>query len=79
MLDENYELKTPYTAMAKLHVTEACKSIVDTALQCHGGYGVLADYEIERMYRDLRILRIVEGTSEIMKLIIARGIFESKF
>ena len=54
----------------------ACFKIVDEALQMHGGYGYMQEYEIERILRDLRVHRILEGTNEIMRLIIARKLLE---
>jgi acyl-CoA dehydrogenase len=59
-------------AMAKLHATDHAHSIVDRALQLHGGAGLVHGHPIERLYRDVRALRIYEGTSEIQKLVIAR-------
>jgi alkylation response protein AidB-like acyl-CoA dehydrogenase len=59
-------------AMAKRYATDACFQICDEALQLHGGYGYLRDYPIERFLRDLRVHRILEGTNEIMRVIIAR-------
>lgn len=61
-------------AMAKLFATEAAQRIVDRALQLHGGAGLLRGSVMERLYRDVRALRIYEGTSEIQKLIIARAL-----
>jgi acyl-CoA dehydrogenase len=58
--------------MAKLFATEAAQRIIDQALQIHGGLGVISGSSVERLYRDVRALRIYEGTSEIQKLIIAR-------
>lgn len=60
------------SAMAKLAATEMAQRVVDRSLQLHGGSGLLAGSPIERLYRDVRALRIYEGTSEIQKLIIAR-------
>lgn len=60
------------SAMAKLAATEMAQRVVDRSLQLHGGSGLLAGSVIERLYRDVRALRIYEGTSEIQKLIIAR-------
>jgi acyl-CoA dehydrogenase len=60
------------SSMAKLFATEAAQKIVDQALQIHGGSGVVVGSAVERLYRDVRALRIYEGTSEIQKLIIAR-------
>jgi acyl-CoA dehydrogenase len=62
------------SAMAKLFATETAQRVVDGALQLHGGSGLLAGSVIERLYRDVRALRIYEGTSEIQKLIIARSL-----
>jgi len=59
-------------AMAKRFATDACFHIVDEALQLHGGYGYLKDFPLERYLRDLRVHRILEGTNEIMRVIIAR-------
>ena len=63
---------TKFCAMAKKFVTEAGSKIVNQCLQLHGGYGYLADYGIEKLVRDLRVHEILEGTNEIMRLIVAR-------
>ncbi|MEM7217766.1 MAG: acyl-CoA dehydrogenase family protein [Pseudomonadota bacterium] len=63
-----------HCAMAKMFVTDACFDIANDALQLHGGYGYLADYEIERIVRDLRVHQILEGTNQIMRVIVARGL-----
>jgi acyl-CoA dehydrogenase len=60
------------SSMAKLYATEAAQRIIDEALQIHGGQGLVSGSIMERLYRDIRALRIYEGTSEIQKLIIAR-------
>jgi hypothetical protein len=60
--------------MAKKWATEACSKICNDALQIHGGYGYLKDFGIEKIVRDLRVHEILEGTNEIMQLIIARRI-----
>jgi len=59
-------------AMAKLYCSEIAKEIADEAVQIHGGYGLLKDYEIERHFRDQRLLQIGEGTSEIQRIVIAK-------
>lgn len=64
--------KTQYAAMAKLKATEAGSTIANHALQLHGGYGYLMDYPVERFVRDLRVHEILEGTSQIMRLVIGR-------
>ncbi len=65
-----------YCAMAKKFVTEAGSRIADGCLQLHGGYGYLADYGIEKLVRDLRVHQILEGTNEIMRLIVARDLLK---
>ena len=65
---------TRFSAMAKRFVTDTCMQVVDRALQLHGGYGYLRDFPVERIYRDLRVHSILEGTNEIMRVIIARDI-----
>ncbi|MER7345803.1 acyl-CoA dehydrogenase family protein [Streptomyces aurantiacus] len=61
-------------AMAKQFATDTGHSVADRALQLHGGYGYLTEYGIEKLVRDLRVHRILEGTNEIMRLIVARGL-----
>ncbi|MBN9144347.1 MULTISPECIES: acyl-CoA dehydrogenase family protein [unclassified Novosphingobium] len=68
--------KTAFAAMAKRFATDTGSSVVDRALQMFGGYGYLRDYPIERFWRDLRVHRILEGTNEIMRLIIARDLLK---
>ncbi len=69
---------TKRCAMAKAFVTEAASRAADTCLQLHGGYGYLADYGIEKVVRDLRVHRILEGTNEIMRLIVARDLLKNR-
>ena len=64
------------SAQAKRYVTDRCWHLVDEALQLHGGYGYIKDYEVERILRDLRVHRILEGTNEIMRTIIARRVLK---
>ncbi len=73
-LDTGHPAKTKYAAMAKRFATDACWDVADKALQLHGGYGYLKDYPVERILRDLRVHRILEGTNEIMRVIIARDL-----
>ncbi len=61
-------------AMAKLYCSEVAKEVADDAVQIHGGYGLMKEYDIERFYRDQRLLQIGEGTSEIQRLVISRHI-----
>ncbi len=72
---DSAELKQK-ASMAKLYATEAAQRIVDQALQIHGGIGLVTGHIMERLYRDVRALRIYEGTSEIQKLIIARALLQ---
>lgn len=65
-----------FCAAAKRFVTDTCSSIADEALQLHGGYGYLSEYGIEKIVRDLRVHQILEGTNEIMRLIVARSLVE---
>ncbi|MEP2029957.1 MAG: acyl-CoA dehydrogenase family protein [Paracoccaceae bacterium] len=77
-LDQGATDATKYCAMAKKFVTEAGSKVVDQCLQLHGGYGYLADYGIEKLVRDLRVHQILEGTNEIMRLIVARDMLKSR-
>ncbi len=61
-------------SMAKLFASEMAERVCSGAIQIHGGYGYLADYPVERIYRDVRVCQIYEGTSEVQKLVIARGL-----
>jgi alkylation response protein AidB-like acyl-CoA dehydrogenase len=65
---------TRLVAMAKRFATDVGLQVADETLQIHGGYGYLAEYGIEKIVRDLRVHRILEGTNEIMRLIITRGL-----
>jgi alkylation response protein AidB-like acyl-CoA dehydrogenase len=73
-LDTGAPDATKFCAMAKKFVTEAGSRIADQCLQLHGGYGYLADYGIEKIVRDLRVHQILEGTNEIMRMIVARDL-----
>ncbi|RJE79971.1 acyl-CoA dehydrogenase family protein [Paracoccus sp. JM45] len=67
-----------FCAMAKLHVTDRAFEVANQCLQLHGGYGYLADYGIEKIVRDLRVHQILEGTNEIMRLIIFRALLAER-
>jgi len=69
---DNAPDKTRFAAMAKRLATDTGSSVVDRALQLHGGYGYLMDYPIERFWRDLRVHSILEGTNQVMRMIIGR-------
>jgi alkylation response protein AidB-like acyl-CoA dehydrogenase len=73
-LDQNHPNKVELCAMAKRHVTDACFDVADQALQLHGGYGYLNEYGLEKIVRDLRVHRILEGTNEIMRVVIGRAV-----
>ena len=68
--------RTKFAAMAKRLATDTGSSVVDRALQLHGGYGYLMDYPIERFWRDLRVHSILEGTNQVMRLITARELLK---
>ncbi|MEL6548639.1 MAG: acyl-CoA dehydrogenase family protein [Pseudomonadota bacterium] len=76
-LDAGAPDATKRCAMAKKFVTEAGSKVADQCLQLHGGYGYLADYGIEKIVRDLRVHQILEGTNEIMRLIVARDMLRA--
>ncbi len=69
---------TKFCAMAKLYVTDEAFKVTNECLQLHGGYGYLADYGIEKILRDLRVHQILEGTNEIMRLIISRALIAER-
>ena len=74
MLDEGVADAGIACAKAKRFTTDTCSQIANDALQLHGGYGYLADYQVERIVRDLRVHQILEGTNEIMRMIIGRSL-----
>jgi alkylation response protein AidB-like acyl-CoA dehydrogenase len=73
-LKDNKKPFAKEAAMAKLYCSEIAKEVADEAVQIHGGYGLMKEYNIERFYRDQRLLQIGEGTSEIQRLVISRYI-----
>ena len=75
-LDAKTPDATPWCAMAKRLVTDKCFDVANQALQLHGGYGYLSEYNVERIVRDLRVHQILEGTNEIMRVIIARHLLK---
>ncbi|WP_343602411.1 acyl-CoA dehydrogenase family protein [Mycobacterium sp.] len=72
-LDSAADDKVELCAMAKRYVTDECFEVADKALQLHGGYGYLREYGVEKIVRDLRVHRILEGTNEIMRVVIGRA------
>jgi alkylation response protein AidB-like acyl-CoA dehydrogenase len=72
-LDSDAPDKVELCAMAKRYVTDTCFDVADKALQLHGGYGYLREYGLEKIVRDLRVHRILEGTNEIMRVVIGRA------
>jgi alkylation response protein AidB-like acyl-CoA dehydrogenase len=72
-LDDGDPDKVELCAMAKRYVTDTCFDVADKALQLHGGYGYLREYGLEKIVRDLRVHRILEGTNEIMRVVIGRA------
>ncbi|MEH6741017.1 MAG: acyl-CoA dehydrogenase family protein [Sulfitobacter sp.] len=77
-LDNGAPDATKHCAMAKKFVTDAGSRVVDQCLQLHGGYGYLADYGIEKLVRDLRVHQILEGTNEIMRVIVSRDMLKNR-
>ncbi|MBI9036493.1 MAG: acyl-CoA dehydrogenase family protein [Bacteroidales bacterium] len=73
-LKDNNKAFAKEAAMSKLYCSEIAKQVADEAVQIHGGYGLMKDYDVERFYRDQRLLQIGEGTSEIQRLVISRYI-----
>ncbi|HGG04223.1 MAG TPA: acyl-CoA dehydrogenase [Aliiroseovarius sp.] len=71
-LDQKSHDASKFCAMAKMYVTDVAFDVANGCLQLHGGYGYLADYGIEKIVRDLRVHQILEGTNEIMRLIVSR-------
>ncbi|MFB6220194.1 MAG: acyl-CoA dehydrogenase family protein, partial [Halolamina sp.] len=63
-------------SMAKYFASEAAMDVTNEAVQIHGGYGYMAEFDVERFYRDAKITTIYEGTSEIQKTIIARDLLD---
>lgn len=78
-MDKNDPHAPMYCAMAKRMATDAAFNISDKAMQLHGGYGYLRDYTIERIFRDLRVHQILEGTNEIMREIIAKASLDEEY
>ncbi|MEX2518685.1 MAG: acyl-CoA dehydrogenase family protein [Paracoccaceae bacterium] len=77
-LDNGAPDATKFCAMAKRFVTDAAFRVANDALQLHGGYGYLADYGVEKIVRDLRVHQILEGTNEIMRVIISRAMLAER-
>jgi hypothetical protein len=61
-------------SMAKLFASEMAETVCSQAIQVHGGYGYMSDYPVERIYRDVRVCQIYEGTSDVQRLVISRAI-----
>ena len=78
-LDANSPKAPIYCAMAKRMATDIAFRISDKAMQLHGGYGYLCEYTIERIFRDLRVHRILEGTNEIMREIVAKATLDQEY
>lgn len=73
-LQENRADAVPLCSMAKLFATDECFAICNQALQIHGGYGYLKDYAVQQFVRDIRVHQILEGTNEVMRMIISRNL-----
>jgi alkylation response protein AidB-like acyl-CoA dehydrogenase len=77
-LDRKAPDATKFCAMAKRFVTDTAFNVANDALQLHGGYGYLADYGVEKIVRDLRVHQILEGTNEIMRVIVSRALLAER-
>ena len=77
-LDTKAKDASKFCAMAKLYVTDASFDVANACLQLHGGYGYLSDYGIEKIVRDLRVHQILEGTNEIMRMIVSRYMLDER-
>ena len=77
-LDAGDPEASTYCAMAKRYATDAGFGVVNDALQLHGGYGYIREYPLERLLRDARVHQILEGTNEIMRVIIARRLLDTR-
>ena len=75
--DQGAPLVTREAAMAKLYATDEAQVVIDAAVQIFGGLGVTAGHPVERLYREIRALRIYEGATEVQKLIIARELLKA--
>lgn len=73
-LQENRSDAVSLCSMAKLFATDECFNICNDALQMHGGYGYLKDYAVQQFVRDIRVHQILEGTNEVMRMIISRNL-----
>ncbi len=74
LLDQKHPAATAHCALAKVTATDLGFEVCNEALQLHGGYGYLHDYEMERFVRDVRVNQILEGTNEIMRHIVGRAV-----
>lgn len=72
--DQGVARVTREAAMAKLYATEAAQRVIDAAVQLHGGDGVRSGHPVEKLYREIRALRIYEGASDVQKVVIARSL-----
>jgi len=77
--DQKIEPITQFASITKLFCSEACVKVTDKAVQVLGGYGYMREYNVERMMRDAKHATLVEGTSQIQKLIIARGLLGKEY
>jgi alkylation response protein AidB-like acyl-CoA dehydrogenase len=71
------EAITQFSAMSKLFASETAMHVATEAIQIFGGYGYIKEYAVERLFRDAKVTEIYEGTSEIQRIVIARGLYAS--
>ena len=74
MAKDTQKVYSEEAAMAKLFASEMAERVCSEAIQIHGGYGIVSDFPVERIYRDVRVCQIYEGTSEIQKILISRAL-----
>ena len=73
-IDKDYVIEAMEAAMAKLYAAEVAMEVTTKAVQLHGGYGYIREYDVERMMRDAKITEIYEGTSEVQRMVISANI-----
>jgi hypothetical protein len=77
MAKENGEPVNLIAAQAKLYASEVAQRVATEAVQTHGGYGFIKDFPVEKFYRDVKLLTIGEGTSEVQKMVIAKNLLQA--
>ena len=76
-VDFYFDFASPYGYIASTRIGEIAERVCSDAIQVHGGYGYLSDFPVERIYRDVRVAQIYEGTSDIQRILIGRALANS--